>query len=75
MEAARLRQTAALPTLTPGDKARISVLAHPKYLRRMSVHVLAVTRKHAYVRFDVPSLAGRYGPECNIPRSILAKVD
>ena len=75
MEAARLRQDLALPQLSPGDKARLSAFARPKYLARMDVKVLSVTRNKAYVRFDRPALAGRYGPQCTIPLSMLEKVD
>ena len=75
VDAARQRQRDALPDFSPGDTARISVLARPKYLARMGVKVLSVTRKKAYIRFDIPALAGKYGPECNVPLFMLEKVD
>ena len=73
MEAARTRQKKALPELSPGDNARISNLIRPKYIAGLDIKVLSVNRTKAYVRFVVPALAGRYGPECNVPLTVLVK--
>ena len=73
MEAARLRQRAAVPQFSPGDKARLTGIARPQYIAGLTVKVLSVHRTKAYVRFDRPALARRYGPECNVPLTLLEK--